>query len=383
MIKELFENKEKKVEYIELIYDLIFVYMLGRNNQLLHHFDGGFFSVSTFLTYALCTLAVIQIWNFTTFYINMFGRNGARDYIFLFINMYLLYFIGESTRADWQAYQTQYHIAWGLILVNIGVQYLLEMRNHKENTYRRRIAKRMCAVLFIEAAVVFAAAIPNPLLGTILSAVAIFCGIFLTAFSRKGAPEIIIDFEHLSERAMLYVVFTFGEMIIAVASYFAGDGSWSWNTIYFSLMAFLIVVGLFLSYGFVYDYLIDRGGSYDGMLYMALHIFIIFALNNITASLEFMREETVALLPKMLFIVCSLVIYFAFLLSLRGYTKCTCRPTKAFISVLCGITAAFIGLMLLLKEQMYINILISVIYVFGVFMVFYLSYRKIINNLKK
>ncbi len=26
---------EKKVEYIELIYDLIFVYLIGRNNSLL------------------------------------------------------------------------------------------------------------------------------------------------------------------------------------------------------------------------------------------------------------------------------------------------------------------------------------------------------------
>ena len=31
------DSKEKKVEYIELIYDLIFVYIIGRNNSLLHH----------------------------------------------------------------------------------------------------------------------------------------------------------------------------------------------------------------------------------------------------------------------------------------------------------------------------------------------------------
>ena len=32
MISELLEPKEKKVEYVELIYDLIFVYIIGRNN---------------------------------------------------------------------------------------------------------------------------------------------------------------------------------------------------------------------------------------------------------------------------------------------------------------------------------------------------------------
>ena len=34
MIREILQPKEKKVEYIELIYDLIFVYIIGRNNQL-------------------------------------------------------------------------------------------------------------------------------------------------------------------------------------------------------------------------------------------------------------------------------------------------------------------------------------------------------------
>ena len=79
-------KEEKKVEYLELIYDLIFVYIIGRNNSLLHHVEGGFISLETFLTYALATLAVIQIWNYSTFYINMFGRNGLRDHIFLFLN---------------------------------------------------------------------------------------------------------------------------------------------------------------------------------------------------------------------------------------------------------------------------------------------------------
>ena len=30
-------REEKKVEYLELIYDLIFVYIIGRNNSLLAH----------------------------------------------------------------------------------------------------------------------------------------------------------------------------------------------------------------------------------------------------------------------------------------------------------------------------------------------------------
>ena len=127
MVKDLLEKKEKKVEYVELIYDLIFVYVIGRNNLLLHHFADGFVSTPAFLAYALSTLAVIQIWNYTTYYINVYGRHSVREHVFLFINMFLLYFIGDGTRNDWQRFHTQYHAAWALILVNIGVQYLIEL----------------------------------------------------------------------------------------------------------------------------------------------------------------------------------------------------------------------------------------------------------------
>ena len=380
MIADLVKKKEKKVEYVELIYDLIFVYIIGRNNQLLHNFEGGFIEIKSFFAYALCTLAVIQIWNFTTFYINMFGRNSARDHIFLFVNMYLLYFIGQSTRTDWLDYQAQYHIAWGLILVNIGLQYVIEYRNHKGDNDNRTLIKNISTVLFAEAVIVIVAAFVSPVLSSILSAAAICLGIAFTALSRKNTPDGLVDFEHLTERAMLYVVFTFGEMIIAVASYFDGNGSFDWNTVYFSLSAFMIVVALFLSYGFVYDYLIDRKGSFNGMLYMAIHIFIIFAMNNITASLEFMREEEISLLPKVIFLVCSVAAYFVFLLCLKGYAKCQCKPNKAFIIKNICATLAFALLMILLRENMFLNILISVLYVYSVFIILKFSYKKFSLN---
>ena len=64
-------KEEKKVEYLELIYDLIFVYIVGRNNSLIQAVGNGFVPAWTFIAYILCTLAVIQIWNYSTFYITI------------------------------------------------------------------------------------------------------------------------------------------------------------------------------------------------------------------------------------------------------------------------------------------------------------------------
>ena len=358
-------KEEKKVEYLELIYDLIFVYVVGRSNSLLQHTEGGFVSVMTFLTYLLCTLAIIQIWNFSTFYINMHGRNSVRDHIALFVNMYLLYYIGEATRLDWERFQNQYHIAWALILVNLGVQYACEMHNHRDETEVRKHIRRMIAVLFGEAALVLACIPVYRHTGTVLAAVTILFGIIATRLVADRSRTGLIDFAHLTERAMLYVVFSFGEMIIAVAAYF--DGDFSWNSVYFSAMSFLIAVGLFLCYEVLYNRIIDREMKTNGIRYMLIHIFLILGLNNITTSLEFMRDEAVRLWPKTLFLLSSFLLYFVCLFALQRFAKPSLKLCRRFLIPVAATTAVFVVLMLFLRENMRVNIFISVLYVFSVF----------------
>lgn len=377
MLNDILRPKEKKVEYVELIYDLIFVYIVGRNNLLLHNFENGFIQPAAFLAYVLTTLAVIQIWNFTTYYINIYGKHGVRDHIFLFINMFLLYFIGEATRSDWQGFHTQYHIAWALILINIGVQYLIELRIHKNLEQNRKQIIRMSIILFSEAVIVLCDILLFQKTGTTwLSLCAIVFGMASVFLFGQRNSHVFVDFNHLSERAMLYVVFTFGEMIIAIASYF--DGTFSIRSTYFALMAFMIVVGLFLSYGIFYDRIIDREKQTNGLSYMLLHVFIIFALNNITNSLEFMREEEISLLPKILFLTGSFLLYFVFLFALGNrHAKARCQKYVHLClkAVLIGIV--FAGLIVLLRKEMMINIALSVLFVFSLFALLFWYGRKI------
>lgn len=377
MVKTLLEKKEKKVEYIELIYDLIFVYIIGRNNLLLHDFADGFVALPAFFAYVMTTLAVIQIWNYTTYYINIYGRHNLREHVFLFINMFLLYFIGESTRSDWQRFHTQYHVAWALILVNIGLQYLIELLSHKAEGQGGKHMIRMAAILLTEAAIV---ALDIPVYqktGTVwLSLAAILFGMAaMLLLGRRGSTG-AVDFPHLSERAMLYIVFTFGEMIIGIASYF--EGAFSWRNTYFALMAFLIVVGLFLSYGVFYDHIVDREKETNGLGYMLLHIFIIFSMNNITNGLEFMREEEIRVLPKVLFLIGSFILFFAFLFVLGGrYAKTRCERYKRLCLWAALPCAVYAALMMLLRNNMLINIALTVVFVFTVFTVLYRYGRKL------
>ncbi len=367
MIRESPENREKKVEYIELIYDLIFVYVVGRNNALLRVVSGGFVTGGAFLAYVLTTLAIIQIWTYSTYYVNIYGNRSVREHVFLFINMFLLYFVGEGTRADWQAYHAQYHVAWALILVNVGVQYLIEHALQRRKGEPGKQSLSMMIILFAEAALVLGDVFLYRATGTTwLSLAAVLFGMAaVLPVGRRGRGG-AVDFPHLSERAMLYVVFSFGEMIIAIASYF--EGEFSLRSVYFALMAFLIVVGLFLSYGAFYDRIIDREKKTSGLGYMLLHIFIIFAMNNITNGLEFMREERIDLTPKVLFLIGSFLLFFCFLFALGNrHARARCRNYARLCLRAGGAGAAFAVLMILLRARMAVNVALTAVFVFAMF----------------
>ena len=200
-----------------------------------------------------------------------------------------------------------------------------------------------------------------------MSAVGIAVGFILVSLSKRKTAGNAADFMHLTERVMLYVVFTFGEMIIAVAAYFAGNGSLDADVIYFSVCTFLIVVGLFLSYGILYDRMIDRENGGSEVLYMIIHVFIIFCINNITTALEFMREGEIEILPKIIFLVASVVGYHVFLFCTGRFAKKQFKPDRKFIIKLLILTGIFVVLMLLFRENMHLNVLMTTIYVFAIY----------------
>lgn len=366
----MISREEKKVEYLELIYDLIFVYIIGRNNSLIHVVEDGFVPGYMFVAYVLCTLAIIQIWNFSTFYINMFGRNGIRDHIFLFVNMYLLYYIGEGTRVHWEDYHTIYHVAWAMILLNIGLQYLLERRNHLNEPDVLKLIRNNLIVLFGEAAIVLISVFAEGTGFPYYSIAAVLFGIIGSWVFADDNKAALIDFAHLSERAMLYVVFTFGEMIIAIAAYF--EEELSLNSIYFSLMAFMIVVALFLAYEMLYNHIIDRQKRDNGLKFMMIHVFLIFALNSLTTALEFMHDSAVSLLPKTVFLVSSFLLFYLCLLALIKQSGGKKQLNSKQIIMAIGLSVLFVVLMFVFREEMLINIAASIIYVYAMFTIIYI-----------
>ena len=375
---DIFRKEEKKVEYLELIYDLMFVYMIGRNNSLMHSIEGGFIRPDAFLTYVLGTLIVIQIWSFTSLFINRYGNNSIVEHVGIFINMYLLYYMGEGTRVHWQSYYYQYNIAWMLILLNLIAMYQIKRRTvciarpweQAHISFTVRVLAIEAGIILVSLPVYHATKLP-------LASCAMVVGILIMAFTRKN-NLVEVDFAHLAERVMLYVVFTFGEMLIGIASYF--EGGFTLNSVYYSLMAFLIVAGLFSSYEYLSDYMLDREISTNGTRYMMIHLFVIFGLNNLTAALEFMLGDEVDPVAKNIFLVASFLIYYVFLFATAGYWKNSGQLQPKHFRSFVLLVLGFILLMAATYRHGRLSIAVSAALPFMMFLLLYRYWKHFIRE---
>ena len=79
--------KEKKVELIELFYDLIYVYAISRLTLLIEEPQNGVIPVSGFLRYIVVCFVILQAWLYLTNYVNRYGRWKWYEYSLTAVNM--------------------------------------------------------------------------------------------------------------------------------------------------------------------------------------------------------------------------------------------------------------------------------------------------------
>lgn len=349
------KEEERKVEYIELIYDLIFVHTIGRCGALLN-LEHGIPEPGVYLIFMVFSVAVLECWYFYTIFINRFPQYPKQRNISIFVSMYLLYYVAAGINDNWRDNYRQIHIGWALILLHLAVQYAIAL---SKDTEKQSVMNRDIFVFVAEPVIILASIPIYERTGIIISPFAIILGI---AVGVTG-PKVEIrhaDFPHLTERLMLYVVFSFGEMIIEVSGFF--DGGVTPLGIAHSLLAFAFVSGLFLNYGYVYDHIIDREKKTTADGYLFIHMFLIISLSYLTQVMEMLRNPDVEEYAKILSLGIWLVAYVVFLSLLERYAKK--RACRNYYLRLIQISLGYIFFLYMTRWYPVMNFAMSVAYVY-------------------
>ena len=93
----------KRVSLIELFYDLVFVYMVSRAIEMIHHLHHGIVGLPVLGIFAIVVIVFINSWMVQMVFTNRHGKLSRTSVTFSFIDMAILLYMSNSfsTTFDW------------------------------------------------------------------------------------------------------------------------------------------------------------------------------------------------------------------------------------------------------------------------------------------
>lgn len=209
----------KKVGWLELFYDLIFVAGIIQLGDFLSEetsFDG-------FGLFALHFAPLWIAWSGFTFFANRFNLDDAVHRLMVFANMFAVGAMAIFSRAAMDGRPAGFALTYALSSAVLGLMYLRAWKQVPE----ARDYSVYWGGVFVGSGVAFglSAAVPTPM-GYGLWAVGV--GLILVAPASAPARALTerhpLDMEHLSERYGLLTIIVLGESFVKVLSYLTGTG---------------------------------------------------------------------------------------------------------------------------------------------------------------
>ncbi|MBB1078475.1 low temperature requirement protein A [Limosilactobacillus sp. STM2_1] len=279
------ETLTKRVSLVELFYDLVFVYMVSRATELLHHLHNGVLNSSTIVIFILVIVVFINSWMVQMVFTNRYGKSSWTNIMFSFVDMAIVLYMSNAFTATFDRRLETFFIAAGLLSLTLCLQYLITFFQVKTEI-DKKIAVAFTGILGFRTIVLLIGGLFYNSIGITIALVGIIISWITPAFTGKYTKHHPIIFSHLLERLTALIIVMFGETIVGIADYFTQE-SLSLSSIFI----FMIVVGLFFTYIVEFDHLIDEHRQQEtGNLLIYLHYFIIFGLSLVTVALKFINE---------------------------------------------------------------------------------------------
>lgn len=342
----------KKVEMIELFYDLIFVYAIAKMTAIIHHPHNGHIRLINYLQFITVTIIVLQLWLYQTTYINRYGRSTLIENVLLMANMCATIYMANSINTDWSITFVSFNTAFIAMIACVVMQFLYQ---YQKNNHTKKETSSFIFVLLLEIVIISLGLLLGYDKGGLYLAVFayILCGVILPiVFIKSNLNENCTNFPHLLERFGLITIISFGEMIINIATYFEIS-----TFSLLPLMVFASVALLFCSYVLQMDKFIDHHQPTQGLAVYYSHFGILMGLGTITVGWSFLHEHNV---DRLFLVEIILLGYATFYLSLfitTIYNKQQYKFTKKNFAYYVGVFVLMASILLSIQDNDYLFIL--------------------------
>lgn len=144
----------KRVSLVELFYDLVFVYMVSRATEMIHHLHHGIVGLSVLGIFAIVVIVFINSWMVQMVFTNRYGKLSGTNVIFSFVDMAILLYMSNSFSTTFDWYLAIFFIAAGLLSLTLCIQYVL-VYFQSEKKIDKQITRAFAGILIFRTVTLF------------------------------------------------------------------------------------------------------------------------------------------------------------------------------------------------------------------------------------
>ncbi|MHC5318345.1 low temperature requirement protein A [Listeria kieliensis] len=306
MKKQIFE--ERKVSWLELFFDLIFVTAVSSTTHLFvtidHHPEH---TLLYFGEYLLMVTPMFWAWVGQTMFYNRFGKKISHPELFMLSQMFFLILMTASFDLEFADTFYTFIIGYAGIRLFTVIQYFTAAK--KYSAEQKQVANLLGRLFLVGILISLSAIFFEGNSRFFIMYAGIFLDILLPLLNGKKLQKVPVHFPHLAERFGLFVIITFGETIVAITGILAEKVTDPYTLLYVFL-SFVIISILWASYFHSFEHVVDQNRATNGQVFLYGHYFIIIAIMMLAANIHllFLGHLNKSLL--LLFLYGSVALFF-------------------------------------------------------------------------
>ncbi len=277
-------KKERKVSWLELFFDLVFVTAVSSTTHLLLEIDEHPGKVAVYFgEYLLMVTPMFWAWIGQTMFFNRYGEKVKKPEIFMLGQMFFLILMTASFDLNFNNTFYTFIIGYAGIRLITVLQYFIVRKRLLADA--RHVSKLLGTVFLVGILISLSSVFFASPIRYFIMYVGISFDIIMPILLTRRLKKVPVDFPHLAERFGLFVIITFGESIVAITSLLVGRTE-DLYTLLYTILSFGLIATLFVSYFHSFEHALDHGKETNGQVLLYGHYFIIVAIMILAANIH-------------------------------------------------------------------------------------------------
>ncbi|WP_010288945.1 low temperature requirement protein A [Kurthia massiliensis] len=364
--------ESKKVTWLELFSDLLFVAAIATVTSVLIHVEDGEIPFSYILKFVLIFVPIWWSWVGQTLFTNRFGEDGLYHRLFMILQMIFALVMIASLSTDFDSYFLPFLIGYLGLRALTAIQYVIAAK--VEMGAKQQVARYLGKYFWIGIIISLCAIFFDDTWRYVVLYLGIIVDIIVPMFGRKYLMHSPVDSEHLIERFSQFTTILFGEMLVStivIIQPHPGD----WYNILYGALFFILIVSMGWQYFDNLDFKVNKTIRSTGQRIIYGHLFILMAISMLTIAVRVLFEEKMHITFIIWFIVIAMTMYVAATLFVfQVYRHAHAKLKKGHFMMLALLLVCFLA-MLFIQASVLSNFFILVMMVLFFFIYTFISLK--------